>query len=167
MELSQERIAVLEALLPEKTHGMGRSAADRTAWTPLAERPDGQKVIQLAESLLDEPLPRLPDELYLEYRKNGTRTNYEQVNDKRLAMMNILALAECLEYKGRFLPKLEVIRSCMRHLSSDGVLIFSTNYTRFKMFGELYEEFIVEDITESTIGADFARNSKIHRCYTR
>ena len=106
-ELSQERIAVLEALLPEKSHGMGRPAADRTAWTPLAERPDGQKVIQLAESLLDEPLPRLPDELYLEYRKNGTRTNYEQVNDKRLAMMNILALAECLEYKGRFLPKLE------------------------------------------------------------
>ena len=58
-----------------------------------------------------------------------------------------------------------LIRSCMRHLASDGVLIFSTNYTRFKMFGELYDEFIVEDITDSTIGADFARNSKIHRCY--
>ncbi len=58
-----------------------------------------------------------------------------------------------------------LIRSCMRHLSSDGVLIFSTNYTRFKMFGELYEDFIIEDITESTIGDDFARNSRIHRCY--
>ena len=58
-----------------------------------------------------------------------------------------------------------LIRSCMRHLASDGVLIFSTNYTRFKMFGELFEDFIVEDITESTIGFDFARNSKIHRCY--
>ena len=58
-----------------------------------------------------------------------------------------------------------LIRSCMRHLSSDGVLIFSTNYTRFKMFGELYEDFIIEDITESTIGDDFVRNSRIHRCY--
>ena len=58
-----------------------------------------------------------------------------------------------------------LIRSCMRHLSSDGVLIFSTNYTRFKMFGELYEDFIIEDITESTIGDDFARNSRIPRCY--
>ena len=106
-ELSQERIAVLEALLPEKPRGMGRPAADRGAWAPLAERSDGQKVIQLAESLLDDALPLLPDELYLEYRKNGNRTNYEQVNDKRLAMMNILALAECLEYKGRFLAKLE------------------------------------------------------------
>ncbi len=58
-----------------------------------------------------------------------------------------------------------LIRSCMRHLASDGVLIFSTNFTRFKMFGELYEDFVIEDITESTIGDDFARNSKIHRCY--
>ncbi|MBR2281849.1 MAG: bifunctional 23S rRNA (guanine(2069)-N(7))-methyltransferase RlmK/23S rRNA (guanine(2445)-N(2))-methyltransferase RlmL, partial [Spirochaetales bacterium] len=58
-----------------------------------------------------------------------------------------------------------LIRSCMRHLASDGVLIFSTNYTRFKMFGELYEDFVIEDITDSTIGDDFARNSKIHRCY--
>ena len=58
-----------------------------------------------------------------------------------------------------------LIRSCMRHLSGDGVLIFSTNYTRFKMFGELYEDFIIEDITESTIGDDFVRNSRIHRCY--
>ncbi len=58
-----------------------------------------------------------------------------------------------------------LIRSCMRHLASDGVLIFSTNYTRFKMFGELYDDFVIEDITDSTIGDDFARNSKIHRCY--
>ncbi len=58
-----------------------------------------------------------------------------------------------------------LIRSCMRHLANNGTLIFSTNYTRFKMFGEIYEDFIVEDITESTIGDDFKRNSKIHRCY--
>ena len=58
-----------------------------------------------------------------------------------------------------------LIRSCMKHLAHDGVLIFSTNFTRFKLFGELYEDFIIEDITESTIGDDFKRNSKIHRCY--
>ena len=58
-----------------------------------------------------------------------------------------------------------LIRSCMKHLTNNGTLIFSTNYTRFKMFGEIYEDFIVEDITESTIGDDFKRNSKIHRCY--
>ena len=44
-ELSQARIAELEALLPEKPCGMGKPAADRAAWAPLAGRPDGQKVI--------------------------------------------------------------------------------------------------------------------------
>ncbi|MFC2822431.1 MAG: hypothetical protein ACFN3H_06650, partial [Spirochaetales bacterium] len=58
-----------------------------------------------------------------------------------------------------------LIRSCMRHLTSDGVLIFSTNFTRFKLFGELYDDFIIEDITERTIGDDFARSGKIHKCY--
>ncbi len=58
-----------------------------------------------------------------------------------------------------------LIRSCMHHLSKDGTLIFSTNFTKFKMFGELYDDFDVQDITEETIGDDFRRNSKIHRCY--
>ena len=53
----------------------------------------------------------------------------------------------------------------MKHLANGGTLIFSTNYTRFKMFGEIFEDFIVEDITDSTIGDDFKRNSKIHQCY--
>lgn len=58
-----------------------------------------------------------------------------------------------------------LIRCCMKHLANGGTLIFSTNYTRFKMFGEIFEDFIVEDITDSTIGDDFKRNSKIHQCY--
>ena len=58
-----------------------------------------------------------------------------------------------------------LIRSCMKHLSSKGSLIFSTNFTRFKLYAELHEEFEVEDITAQTIGADFARNSRIHTCY--
>lgn len=58
-----------------------------------------------------------------------------------------------------------LIRLCMRHLSKDGTLIFSTNFTKFKMYEELADEFNIEDITESTIGDDFKRNSKIHYCW--
>ena len=58
-----------------------------------------------------------------------------------------------------------LIRSCMRHLSPNGTLIFSTNFTKFKLYGELWEDFEVKDITAQTIGEDFARNSKIHYCY--
>lgn len=58
-----------------------------------------------------------------------------------------------------------LIRSCMKHLAKDGTLIFSTNFTKFKMFAEIYDDFDVKDISEETIGDDFKRNSKIHRCY--
>lgn len=59
-----------------------------------------------------------------------------------------------------------LIRLCMKHLSKEGTLIFSTNYTKFKMYEELADEFEVEDITDQTIGEDFKRNKKIHYCYT-
>ena len=53
----------------------------------------------------------------------------------------------------------------MKHLSPTGTLIFSTNFTKFKLYGELWEDFDVQDITAQTIGDDFARNSRIHTCY--
>ncbi len=58
-----------------------------------------------------------------------------------------------------------LIRSCMKHLAFGGTLIFSTNYTKFKLSDDISDQFEIEDITESTIGDDFKRNSKIHRCY--
>ncbi len=58
-----------------------------------------------------------------------------------------------------------LIRSCMKHLAFSGSMIFSTNYTRFRMNEDLGGDFIIEDITQSTIGEDFERNSKIHSCF--
>ncbi|MCR5761057.1 MAG: bifunctional 23S rRNA (guanine(2069)-N(7))-methyltransferase RlmK/23S rRNA (guanine(2445)-N(2))-methyltransferase RlmL [Sphaerochaetaceae bacterium] len=58
-----------------------------------------------------------------------------------------------------------LIRQCMKHLSKEGTLIFSTNFTRFRMDEELEEIYRIEDITEETIGDDFKRSGKIHKCY--
>lgn len=58
-----------------------------------------------------------------------------------------------------------LIKSCMAHLADDGLLIFSTNFTRFKFDEYLEEIFDVEEITPETIGTDFSRNQKIHYCY--
>lgn len=58
-----------------------------------------------------------------------------------------------------------LIKACMAHLSDDGLLIFSTNFTKFKLdpyIGELYD---VSDISEQTIGDDFKRNRRIHYCF--
>jgi len=59
----------------------------------------------------------------------------------------------------------ELIRAAARLLSTEGVLLFSTNYRRFKLDEGLTEEFAVTDVTKQTVPPDFARNPRIHRCY--
>ncbi len=58
-----------------------------------------------------------------------------------------------------------LIDACMMHLEKNGMLIFSNNFRRFKMDEYIMSKYSVEDITASTIGDDFARDPKIHKCY--
>lgn len=58
-----------------------------------------------------------------------------------------------------------LIDAAMMHLEKDGVMIFSNNYRRFKMDESILEKYSVEDISEETIGEDFKRDMKIHKCY--
>jgi 23S rRNA (guanine2445-N2)-methyltransferase / 23S rRNA (guanine2069-N7)-methyltransferase len=60
----------------------------------------------------------------------------------------------------------ELIHGAMRLLRAGGQLVFSTNYTRFKLAAEELREFSVTDITAKTVSKDFERNAKLHRCYT-
>jgi len=58
-----------------------------------------------------------------------------------------------------------LIHQCMDRLSSDGLLIFSNNFRKFKLDEELLSEFEVKEVSTSTIDKDFQRNQKIHRCW--
>ena len=58
-----------------------------------------------------------------------------------------------------------LIDAAMMHLEKDGVMIFSNNYRRFKMDESILEKYSVEDISGETIGEDFKRDMKIHKCY--
>ena len=59
----------------------------------------------------------------------------------------------------------QLIRAAAMHLAPGGILIFSTNFRRFKLDDEIREKYIVEDITEETIGDDFLASGNIHKCY--
>ena len=50
-------------------------------------------------------------------------------------------------------------------LDSDGTLIFSTNFRRFKFDIEAFPEFQIADISARTIPEDFKRNQRIHHCF--
>lgn len=59
----------------------------------------------------------------------------------------------------------ELIQKTAALLESDGILIFSNNYRRFKMDIEGLVNLKVEDITDQTIPRDFERNRRIHQCW--
>lgn len=58
-----------------------------------------------------------------------------------------------------------LVHQAMRRLAPEGVLLFSTNYTRFQIAAPLMEAFALENITQQTIPVDFQRHRKIHQCW--
>lgn len=87
-------------------------AADRAAWDEVRLRlgeEQVQAIIHQAEEDAQVPIPALPATLYLEFQRTGQREGYQDPYARRRQMLHNLALAECLEYKGRFLdPLLDV-----------------------------------------------------------
>jgi len=59
----------------------------------------------------------------------------------------------------------DLLKKTAAMLAPDGILIFSTNYRRFKMDTERLGSLQIEDITDQTIPRDFERNRKIHQCW--
>jgi 23S rRNA (guanine2445-N2)-methyltransferase / 23S rRNA (guanine2069-N7)-methyltransferase len=57
-----------------------------------------------------------------------------------------------------------LIRSAMRALANDGVLIFSNNFRKFKLDPAMWEEFEIKDVTKASIPFDFKR-SRPHQCW--
>jgi 23S rRNA (guanine2445-N2)-methyltransferase / 23S rRNA (guanine2069-N7)-methyltransferase len=58
-----------------------------------------------------------------------------------------------------------LLQLAMAHLAKAGVLIFSTNFRKFKLDNSLELQFDVREISEETVPFDFHRNRRIHRCW--
>jgi len=58
-----------------------------------------------------------------------------------------------------------MIRRAMALLRGGGRLVFSTNYSRFKLDAASLADWQVADISAQTIPRDFERNPHVHRCY--
>jgi 23S rRNA (guanine2445-N2)-methyltransferase / 23S rRNA (guanine2069-N7)-methyltransferase len=50
-------------------------------------------------------------------------------------------------------------------LAPGGAILFSNNYTKFKLDREALKEFHLDDISRATLPKDFERNPKIHSCF--
>ena len=106
MEIPPTRVQELRSWLLPQPRGVGPPASDRAAWERLARRPEFAAVIAEAQALARKPIPETTDALYLDYSRTGNRDAYQQVLFARAERLGKLALAECLEARGRFLEPL-------------------------------------------------------------
>jgi 23S rRNA (guanine2445-N2)-methyltransferase / 23S rRNA (guanine2069-N7)-methyltransferase len=58
-----------------------------------------------------------------------------------------------------------MIRRSLKLLRPGGRLVFSTNYTRFKLDSSALADLAIEDISAATVPKDFARHARIHKCF--
>jgi 23S rRNA (guanine2445-N2)-methyltransferase / 23S rRNA (guanine2069-N7)-methyltransferase len=58
-----------------------------------------------------------------------------------------------------------LIDACVGRLAPGGLLVFSTNAQRFELDPQVAARHVVADVTATTLPPDFARNTRIHRCF--
>jgi 23S rRNA (guanine2445-N2)-methyltransferase / 23S rRNA (guanine2069-N7)-methyltransferase len=58
-----------------------------------------------------------------------------------------------------------MIRRSLKLLRPGGRLVFSTNFTRFRLDSSALADLAIEDISAATIPKDFERHARIHHCY--
>lgn len=105
----QARVAEIAAMLPATPAGPGRPIDDRTFWAHVALDPVLKSQVEAARKLKNEPLPPVPDDLFLQFSQNGNRHNYERVAFSRRNRLAPLVLAECIENTGEFLPAIQTL----------------------------------------------------------
>jgi 23S rRNA (guanine2445-N2)-methyltransferase / 23S rRNA (guanine2069-N7)-methyltransferase len=59
-----------------------------------------------------------------------------------------------------------MIRRSLHLLRAPGRLVFSTNYSRFKLDADALADLAIEDLSAATIPKDFERHARIHRCFS-
>jgi hypothetical protein len=97
---SQEKLC--QILIPPNQWHPFPKASEREAWEQI---PDAiqQIIIQKAEGVAELEVPVLPASVYLQYKRNGNRSNYQNIWFQRREQLHVLVAAECIENKGRFL----------------------------------------------------------------
>ena len=81
------------------------SAACRGEWEKIDETMR-ERILQEAAGYVDYKFPPIPATLFMDFCRTGNRTRFEDVYFTRRTVLNLLVLAECVEYKGRFIDRI-------------------------------------------------------------
>ncbi|MEZ5404118.1 MAG: heparinase II/III family protein [Bryobacteraceae bacterium] len=94
-----------QMLLPRAQWRPFPTAAERTEWD-LIPADARQALVARGEAHLGKEWPVLPATLFLEFAREGNRSRYEALRNRRRDAVRELAIAECVEGRGRFLDEL-------------------------------------------------------------
>ena len=73
-------------------------------WRDSIPEPMRQSYVQGGERYLSQPWSSLPLSVFAEFKANGNRQRYEQLNFAKRRQLAMLVMAEIMEQQGRFLP---------------------------------------------------------------
>ena len=94
----------------DRTKLLSIRASDREKWKTAGPKSRRALIfknhIAQAEKVLKEPIPQPTASLFMEFMRTGNRANYEAVFFARRKNLVTLVIAECAEYKGRFLDRI-------------------------------------------------------------
>ena len=102
-----QRVAQIAAMLPEKPRGLGEPIDNREHWDALAKSKEFEFWVTSVEKDLDQKVAYLSEDFYREVAESGSRPAWYGFDHPRSNRLRRLAIAECLDNKGRFLPALE------------------------------------------------------------
>jgi Heparinase II/III-like protein len=91
-----------QALIPQDKYRPFPTIHDRGAWEGLRAETRAS-LLAGGEKYLHYQWPEMPATIFLEYARNGNRTDYESIRGARMAALQALLFAEAVENKGRFL----------------------------------------------------------------
>ncbi len=106
-ELTPARIREIAAMLDDQPSGACKPLGDRAFWESPETRARFGSSVAKAEKIAATPLPKWNDDDYLDFSRTGQRPRGEAMMNARHGRILPLALAECLEAKGRFLPAIK------------------------------------------------------------
>ena len=132
-EIDHARVAEIAKMLPERPGIPGAHISNRAAWDRLASTGEGRYLIRKAVHEAKEPIAECTDALYLEFSTpgNGNRTHYQKPFFRRETVLSHLVLAECLENKGQFIPR---IADYLRTLCSERTWCMPAHDRQLKAF---------------------------------
>ena len=90
-----------EVLAPRDRFHPFPDVSERAAWEALPADARAA-LLSTGEAQLKIPWEVLPATLFLEYRRTGNRSHYEQARNRRRKKLQDLVIAECVEGQGRF-----------------------------------------------------------------